>query len=42
MSNGKRIEGEGVIPDETIPTTLRDLQVGRSQPSAQSQETVGC
>jgi len=40
MSNGKRIEGEGVIPDETIPTTLHDLQVGRDRALEKAQELL--
>jgi carboxyl-terminal processing protease len=31
MSNGKRIEGEGVIPDFTVPITLHDLQFNRDR-----------
>ncbi len=31
MSNGKRIEGEGVVPDHTIAMTLADLQVNRDR-----------
>jgi carboxyl-terminal processing protease len=31
MSNGKRIEGEGVIPDHTIPLALADLQLNRDR-----------
>ena len=40
MSNGKRIEGEGVIPDETIPTTLHDLRVGRDRALEKAQELL--
>ena len=31
MSNGKRIEGEGVIPDRVVPLTLADLLVSRDR-----------
>ena len=31
MSNGKRIEGEGVIPNHVIPLTLDDLQTNRDR-----------
>jgi carboxyl-terminal processing protease len=39
MSNGKRIEGEGVIPDRQVAITLADLQVNRDRglEEAQSQ-----
>ena len=29
---GKRVEGAGVVPDETVPLTVRDLQAGRDAP----------
>lgn len=37
MSNGKRIEGEGVIPDHTIPLALADLQLNRDRPLEEAQ-----
>ena len=40
MSNGKRIEGEGVIPDETVPATLHDLRLGRDRTLEKAQETL--
>ena len=40
MSNGKRIEGEGVIPDETVPATLDDLKLGRDRPLEKAQEML--
>lgn len=40
MSNGKRIEGEGVIPDEAVPTTLADLQLGRDRALERAQELL--
>lgn len=40
MSNGKRIEGEGVIPDETVPATLSDLQLGRDRALEQAQQAL--
>ncbi|MEO7741575.1 MAG: S41 family peptidase [Usitatibacter sp.] len=40
MSNGKRIEGEGVIPDHLIPLALPDLQANRDQALEQAQEIL--
>ena len=40
MSNGKRIEGEGVIPDHHVPLTLDDLRVGRDRTLEQAQEIL--
>ncbi|HWH39693.1 MAG TPA: S41 family peptidase [Usitatibacter sp.] len=40
MSNGKHIEGEGVIPDEAVPLTLADLRVGRDRTLERAQELV--
>lgn len=40
MSNGKRIEGEGVIPDEPVPTTLHDLRFGRDRALERAQELL--
>jgi carboxyl-terminal processing protease len=37
MSNGKRIEGEGVIPDFPVPATLADLQVSRDRTLEEAQ-----
>ena len=40
MANGKRIEGEGVIPDHHIPLTLADLRVSRDRTLEQAQEIL--
>jgi carboxyl-terminal processing protease len=40
MANGKRIEGEGVIPDHHIPLTLGDLRVSRDRTLEQAQEIL--
>lgn len=40
MANGKRIEGEGVIPDHLIPLTLEDLRVSRDRTLEQAQEIL--
>ena len=37
MSNGKRIEGEGVIPDHLVGVTLADLQVNRDRALEEAQ-----
>ena len=37
MSNGKRIEGEGVIPDYPVNVTLSDLQLNRDRPLEEAQ-----
>lgn len=40
LSNGKRIEGEGVIPDRLVPTTLNDLIVSRDRALEVAQEVL--
>jgi carboxyl-terminal processing protease len=40
LANGKRIEGEGVIPDVPVPTTLNDLIVSRDRPLEVAQELL--
>ncbi len=40
MSNGKRIEGEGVIPDHHVALTLPDLQANRDRALEQAQEVL--
>jgi carboxyl-terminal processing protease len=40
MSNGLRIEGEGVVPDHHIPATIEDLRVGRDRTLEQAQEIL--
>jgi carboxyl-terminal processing protease len=37
MSNGKRIEGEGVLPDYPVPVTLSDLQLNRDRALEEAQ-----
>jgi carboxyl-terminal processing protease len=37
MGNGKRIEGEGVIPDHPVPITLADLRVNRDRTLEEAQ-----
>ena len=37
MSNGKRIEGEGVIPDHPVYVTLADLQLNRDRALEEAQ-----
>ncbi len=37
LPNGKRIEGEGVIPDVPVPTTLADLRAGRDRALEEAQ-----
>ena len=37
LPNGKRIEGEGVIPDVPVPLTARDLQVNRDRALEEAQ-----
>src|SRR5476649_1007070 len=37
LRNGKRIEGEGVIPDRTVPVTLPDLQMNRDRTLEEAQ-----
>jgi carboxyl-terminal processing protease len=40
LSNGKRIEGEGVIPDRPVPLTLGDLIVSRDRALEVAQELL--
>jgi carboxyl-terminal processing protease len=40
MSNGKRIEGEGVIPDVPVSVTLADLQLSRDRGLEEAQATL--
>ena len=40
LPNGKRIEGEGVIPDVPVPLTLADLQSSRDRPLERAQEVL--
>ena len=37
MANGKRIEGEGVIPEQPVPLTLADLQLNRDRALEEAQ-----
>jgi len=37
LSNGKRIEGEGVIPDKTVPLALGDLRIARDRALEEAQ-----
>jgi len=37
LSNGKRVEGEGVIPDDPVPATLADLRLGRDRALEEAQ-----
>ena len=37
MSNGKRIEGEGVIPNHLVPLTIADLQASRDRALEEAQ-----
>jgi carboxyl-terminal processing protease len=37
MANGKRIEGEGVIPDKPVPLTMADLQLNRDRALEEAQ-----
>jgi carboxyl-terminal processing protease len=37
LGNGKRIEGEGVIPDRAVPVTLPDLQMNRDRTLEEAQ-----
>jgi carboxyl-terminal processing protease len=41
LPNGKRIEGEGVIPDHTVAPTAIDLQQNRDRPLEEAQEVLG-
>ena len=40
MSNGKRIEGEGVIPDRPVPLTIADLRVSRDRALEEAQRSL--
>jgi carboxyl-terminal processing protease len=40
MPNGKRIEGEGVIPDYAAPVTLSDLRVNRDRALERAQDIL--
>ena len=40
LSNGKHIEGEGVIPDVPVPLAIADLLVGRDRPLERAQELL--
>ena len=41
LSNGKRVEGEGVIPDDPVPPTLSDLRLGRDRALEEAQALLG-
>jgi carboxyl-terminal processing protease len=40
LGNGKRIEGEGVVPDVPVPLALADLRVSRDRTLEVAQELV--
>ena len=40
LTNGKHVEGEGVIPDRLVPPTLEDLRVSRDRPLEEAQEML--
>ena len=40
LGNGKRIEGEGVVPDQLVPLTLADLVVNRDRALEAAQELL--
>ena len=40
MNNGKRIEGEGVVPDHVVSPALIDLQQGRDRALEEAQEVL--
>ena len=40
MTNGKHIEGEGVVPDHTVFPTLKDLQQNRDRTLEEAQEIL--
>ena len=40
MSNGRRIEGEGVIPDRIVPLSLEDLVVSRDRALEEAQRVL--
>jgi carboxyl-terminal processing protease len=37
LSNGRKVEGEGVIPDVAVPPTLADLRFGRDRALEEAQ-----
>jgi carboxyl-terminal processing protease len=37
LSNGRKVEGEGVIPDDPVPLTLSDLRLGRDRTLEEAQ-----
>jgi len=37
LANGKRIEGEGVMPDDPVPLTIDDLRASRDRTLEQAQ-----
>ncbi len=37
LTNGKHVEGEGVIPDRAVPPTLEDLRINRDRALEQAQ-----
>jgi len=41
LSNGKKVEGEGVIPDDPVPLTLADLRAGRDRALEEAQRLLG-
>ncbi|HSJ98161.1 MAG TPA: S41 family peptidase, partial [Myxococcota bacterium] len=40
MPNGKRIEGEGVLPNHHVPTTIEDLRTSRDRALEAAQEVL--
>jgi carboxyl-terminal processing protease len=40
LSDGRRIEGEGVVPDVVVPATLRDLQLSRDHALEEAQRVL--
>jgi C-terminal processing protease CtpA/Prc len=40
MSNGQRIEGEGVKPDRPVPLTVADLVVSRDRALEEAQRVL--
>jgi carboxyl-terminal processing protease len=40
MANGKRIEGEGVIPDKVVPVGIADLQLNRDRVLEEAQALI--
>lgn len=41
LTNGKHVEGEGVIPDRIVPHTLEDLRVARDRALEEAQALLG-